>query len=181
MPFKGDYSGTAWNAQTLFASSIQAQHPKQQYAWKLLGGCDFLGVNETHGTEGRVLAATLPSSCRCFWSHASSRRSAGIGLLVQNSFLPNFNPIQEGDWEELETGRVGRLKLRGAQAALELYIVYLAAGNPAADAARRRSIDMIARRMAPSPEVLSLIFGDFNFVEHHNDRWCTTSSTWSGG
>ena len=61
------------------------------------------------------------------------------------------------------------MELRGSQGALDLYCVYL---DDQSAAAGRHSFDLISETLLPANEVLTLIIGDFNFVDHANDRTC---------
>ena len=38
----------------------------------------------------------------------------------------------------------------------------------------------INKCVSPKEEVLSLMAGDFNFVEHKEDRWCFTTGEYTG-
>ena len=82
MPYTGDYRGTIWNSQALFATDIAKQHAKQDYAWRLLRTHDFAGFAETHGTHGNVTACTFPRGYQRFWSHGVQQQ-AGVGLTIQ--------------------------------------------------------------------------------------------------
>ena len=178
MPYTGDYRCVSWNAQALFATDIGKQHAKQSYAWGLLEQNDFLGVLETHGVKGKTIAGRLPPNCRPFWAHGTNQQ-AGVGLLVQESFLANFNPVDERSWQILVPGRVGRLRLAGDRGGLDLYVVYMPSGSEA----RRNRIQImktIASHVAPREKVVSLLFGDFHFVEFSKDRWNKEQGCWSG-
>ena len=181
-PFSGEYSGCAWNSQALFASSASAQKEKQSFAWSLLDKRDFLGLSETHSLEGRIATAVLPSGCQYFWSHGTSSQ-AGVGLVVKDSFLQQFNEIvRDDDWVEIEPGRMAKLCLRGPHGSLDLIIVvYLASGaDSAIRAARHRSISLLDASIADKASVLSITMGDFNFVERNDDRWCNEDKAWTG-
>ena len=56
MAFTGEYRGATWNARSLFARKARRQAAKRAYVEKLLGTHDFIGVQETHSTEGFVKA-----------------------------------------------------------------------------------------------------------------------------
>ena len=128
MPYIGDFRGCTWNAQALFARRASRQCPKQRQVRKLLQNHDFLAVQETHSTEGGVLAFECPAGTAARWSHGTTQR-AGIGLLLQDSFLSNFNVLQEGDWEEIEAGRAAVLHLRGPQGSHDIWVLYMATGE----------------------------------------------------
>ena len=103
-PYTGGYNGWFWNTQALFAAETDNQSRKQAFVSKLVETSDFLGVAETHGTDGKLITAIKRQGVTPLWSHGSSR-IGGIGLLLKDSFLKHFNPMQKRDWTEL--ARVG--------------------------------------------------------------------------
>ena len=128
LPFYGDFSGTWWNAQALFASDASLQTQKHRHAWALLAKVDFAGFAETHSTTGHVEAASLPKNSKFFWSHGPTRWQAGVGLGVKHTFLQHFNPVTDDAWHEITPGRASRLSLRGPAGALDIYVCYLPTG-----------------------------------------------------
>ena len=98
------------------------------------------------------------------------QRKGGLGLLVKSSFLLQF---ERSDWTELEAGRVGKLELRGSRGSLDLICCYL---DPHSSESRRASFAQIASSLQPQSEVLTILFGDFNFVPSESDRWCKQTS-----
>ena len=100
-------------------------------------------------------------------------------MAIKDTFLTNFNPVQDTDFQTLIPGRVGCIPLRGAKGALDLYVAYLPTGS-GASAERAYCMDRIGDVMQPRTNVLSLIFGDFNFVECDKDRWNKEQNRWSG-
>jgi hypothetical protein len=79
--------------------------------------------------------------------------------------------------QEIQQGRLGKLELRGNRGALDLHCVYL---DDQSSLARRHSMDLIRGALTPQSSVLSVLFGDFNFVEHAHDRVCKTNGNPSG-
>lgn len=73
LPYTGDYRGLAWSSEALMATDITRQHAKQSYVRRLLQKCDFIGVSETHRTQGSVAAWQLPSSITAVWFHGTSQ------------------------------------------------------------------------------------------------------------
>ena len=61
-------------------------------------------------------------------------------------------PPNETDWEEIEAGRLARLRLRGPSGSLDLWAAYLTTGeDPKADhAARAKSRQLLHNNLAPS-------------------------------
>ena len=127
-PYTGGYNGKFWNTQALFAAETDNQSRKQAFVSKLVETSDFLGVAETHGTDGKLITAIKRQGVTPLWSHGSSR-IGGIGLLLKDSFLKHFNPMQKTDWTELAPGRLGRLRLDGPLGRLDLYVVYMHTGK----------------------------------------------------
>ena len=131
-------------------------------------------MQETHSTLERAQA--VESEFRnhsLFWSHCSLQKG-GIAVGISHEFLLRFTRVA---WKEIEQGRVGKIELRGSQGSLDLYCVYL---DDQSAIARRQSFDRINQSICPSGEVLTLIFGDFNFVEHANDRTCKSTGQPTG-
>ena len=175
-PYVGDYNGCYWNSQAYFAVQESAQRNKQGHALRLLANHDFIGLGETHSNLGKVQAACIPPGARAFWSHGTNAQ-AGIGFLVKESFLSNFNPCTDDDWEQVEPGRVSRLSLRGPQGSLDIWILYLSSGS---NTARRSSMSSIADKVTNRTSTLSLCMGDWNFVMLNEDRWSKNGNCWSG-
>ena len=108
-----------------------------------------------------------------FWSNMS-RRQAGIGLIVQKSFI---NQFKERSWEEIEAGRIAVLRLRGGKGGLDLWVCYLSATSTEE---RVSSIQTMSLYISPRAEVTSFVFGDYNFTIHEKDRLQKASGEWSG-
>ena len=177
MPFTRGYRGQSWNSQALFATDIGKQQAKQKYAWdRLLPDCDFLGLLETHGTKGKAIAERAPATCLPFWAYGTSQQN-GVGLLVQNTLLAKFNPVDESSWRVVVPGRVRQLRLRGENGGLDLYVIYIPTGSEA-KTQRTEIVETIISQLAPRERVLSLLFGDFNFVEPSQDRWNKERGCW---
>lgn len=75
---------------------------------------DFLFAYETHGTLETITAAKPFRGCEAFWSPSSSSQ-AGVGIVLKESFVRNFNPIQPHDFVGVEPGRVAKRSLRGPE------------------------------------------------------------------
>lgn len=98
---------------------------------------------------------------------------------MQDSFLARFNAIDDDSWQELVRGRVGRLQLHGSQGASDIYVLYLPTGSESAPE-RARVMRTISENVSARSEVLSVLLGDFNFVEDSMDRWNKERSAWTG-
>ncbi len=169
-PYIGDVNGSFWNAQGLFAAEAGLQNDKKNHALKIARQRDFLGLGETHSSEGKVLVARLPDDFKYFWSHGT-HAVAGICLMVSKQFLTNFNAIHEDDWKEVIPGRVGRLSLRGDKGNLDIFVSYLQSGGGAVNRnLRLHSLRALRGAVAPRQEVWTLATGDWNFVVDDRDR-----------
>lgn len=137
---------------------------------------DFIGLQETHSTAGRAAAFSTEfmNKYTSFWSHLS-KRQGGVGIIVKNTFLVNFSgtPI----WLEIVPGRIAMLTLSGPSGSLNLVVCYLDATS---SSSRGASVDALAPSMQPGAESLNIVFGDFNFVEHDEDRISKYSGEFTG-
>jgi len=147
---------------------------------KLANNNDFVIISEAHCVGGRADALRLPAHLCAFWSDGTAS-TAGIGLVLQRDFLSNFSPIDpEQDWVEVIPGRVAILHLRGGMGALDIVCVYLPTGDETSVSERKSAITQLSEHIQPKDEVLTVISGDFNFVEGERDRYCTDSGEWTG-
>ena len=180
-PYAGDYNGSMWNAQGYWAADPDQQHHKRRHATKIMETRDFLGLNETHGSEGKIVGADMGQGSRSFWSHGT-HHEAGVGLLISDDFLRKFNPGVDEDWTEIIPGRIARLRLNGPLGSLDIYTAYLKAGsNQDARQERQVAARLLAHSMAPQKDRLSLVLGDFNYVTASEDRYTKGSLNYSGG
>lgn len=70
------------------------------------------------------------------------------------------------------------LRLDGPNGALDIVTVYFDTGDAASS--RREAMSKIADRLRAHDQALTLIFGDFNFVNNECVRWNKRQSKWSG-
>ena len=84
--YEGDYEGVVWNSQAFFHSKAHMHHRKKHYALRTVKKRDFIGVVDAHEAEGGGKVMRLPTGLRSWWS-AGTKQRAGVGLLVQESFL----------------------------------------------------------------------------------------------
>jgi len=142
---------------------------------------DFAIFSEAHSLQGRADALRLPPNITAIWSNGSAS-VAGIGILLNHKFLTRFLPVDiERDWEELIPGRVALLHLRGPEGSLDIACVYLPTGDSNSSQDRQNAVARLGRRIADKDKVLTIIAGDFNFVETERDRWCIEKGEWTGG
>ena len=179
LPFYGDFRGTWWNSQALFASDATLQSNKHRYAWSLLAKADFTGFAETHSTIGHTEAASLPSTSKFFWSHGPTRWQAGVGLAVKHSFLQNFNTTHDRDWQEIAPGRAAKLSLRGPSGGLDLYVCYLPTGSQSEEQ-KVHIINQLRENISSNDSVLTILMGDWNFVMETEDRLCLRTMDFTG-
>jgi len=169
-PFVGDFKGRAWNSQALFAALPHRHRAKKGHALKLMKGADFGIFEETHGETGSDRTLSLPKGIRAFWAHNSAQED-GLALWAHTSFLEQFNPVQEDDWEIIMPGRVAILRLNGALGSLDLVAVYLKTGDGKAERdARRRAIHLLSLKLRTPDQALTVMAGDWNFVREKGDR-----------
>ena len=149
-------------------------------AIRLASEHDFTILSETHGVSGKEDALKLPGHLTAFWSHGTAS-IAGVGLIVHNDFLKQFDKVDPNrDWIRIVPGNVARLRLRGPSGALDLFCVYFPTGDATYSEERKQAVLEISNNVFPKEEVLSLMAGDFNFVENVHDRLCTSSGELTG-
>ena len=179
-PFIGNIKGCHWNAQALFTVNPVRECSKQGYASQLLDDKDFLGLVETHGNDGKVNAANLRKDCVTLWSHGTDTQ-AGISLWVKKQFLQSFNPITDESWTTVVQGRVAKLALDGPSGALDIFVAYMTSGSDqTAKQARLQQIRSIKAHMRDKSEVITVLAGDFNFVDRTNDRVSKSDGSGTG-
>ena len=163
------------------AAKVAQQCSKGDYLSRLTRTHDFGMIYETHGTKGKQLAYALPPDCIALWSHYDAKR-AGVGLVVHKDFLARFAPVKDADWIQVERGRLACLRLRGPEGNLDLWAAYLTTGtNPRDDKiARDRTRSLLGTHLSPTSSTLSIVAGDWNYVTHRKDRWCSTQRDWTG-
>lgn len=201
-PFLDDFSGVAWNSRGWLAADLTRYTFKSAAIQRFLGKHDFVFVIDTHGTAGKHFAQPPPPGCRVFWCAGTAARG-GLALIIKDSFLQKFH---EPQWEILVPGRLAVLRLRGPRGGLNLLPCYFPTGTrqvipaefgggsrdppvPSRDqevtdpSIREQRLEMmrIARQHIQPHEALSVLAGDFNFVECHEDRVCKTSGLFTGG
>ena len=140
---------TTWNANALFHTEVEHARRKWRLLQGLFGQSDFVAVQETHGEAGNT-AAVSQGQLHDFiplWSNVS-QREGGIALFVSRAFLSRHFPqelpkVLAGDsavWEVLEAGRLGHLKLRAGDLALDVFPLYLHHQDPQARARTMRRL-----------------------------------------
>jgi len=180
-PYTGDFRGCAWNSQALFAAKPGRQLPKMRKAVRLALAHDFTLCTEAHCMQGRADALRLPKGLTALWSNGSAS-TAGIGIILNHKFLKNFltvDPVR--DWEHIIPGQIAVLHLRGPNGSLDLACVYLPTGGDYTAQDRRNAIIKLGNRIANKDLTLTVMTGDFNFVENVRDRWCLETGAWTGG
>ncbi len=178
MPFTGDFTGTSWNSQALFARRSDRHHPTLRHTKQLIRTHNFCALQETHGAVGRSDVLPLPAGVRSFWSHDTTR-TAGVGLLVKDDFLSSFNPVKAHDWEDVEDGRAAVLRLRGPRGCLDVFVLYMDTGSTGTKG-RRATMARLAAAMQPPDRALTILVGDFNFASKPHDRFNKHTGEWTG-
>ena len=136
-------------------------------------GLIFGTFGETHGLSGRDRAIWLPAGVSAEWSHGSAS-VGGVGIWFKDTFRQQFSSAK---WLELEPGRVGMWRLDGPLGSLDVVCVYLDTGSYLA---RQNSIRIIARSLRHRSVALTVMCGDWNFVERDTDRWNLSGEEFSG-
>ena len=179
-PCHGSLVGAAWNSQAFFAVDVRKHFAKAKYVMRLLRGRDFVLLSEAHVTEGDKAAWRPSPGFTAMWSTGTSAR-AGVGIILRDSFLRQFDP--DPVWDEPVPGRAAVLRLRGPLGALDIWTVYFATGtrglvhattdeeaNMQVKMQRQLMRERINAKMSPKCQVLSVIGGDFNWVVEGADR-----------
>jgi len=123
--------------------------------------------------DGSAEAYWLPNGIMARWSHGSASQG-GIGLWLKKSFVAQFHVFK---WRELEAGRVGVMSLVGDKGSLDIFCVYL---DTHSHINRENSLKIIRDNVQDKDRVLTIITGDFNFVENIDDRWGLGAEDFSG-
>ena len=143
-----------------------------EYVNTLMRSHDFGVVTETRETRERKMSIDFQflRDCKYFSDHIDQYKG-GIGIFIKNSFLSRF-PQTDMDscWKVLVPGRVGKLSLCGPEGMLHIFAVYL---DPGDKALRCQHLEKIRTYVTSAAH--TIVVGDFNFVEHNEDRWCTAS------
>jgi len=179
-PFQGDFAGSSWNPTALFAQNTSRRNLKMSRCRKLIHKHDFTIIQEAHSLVGRADALKLSGEFTALWSDCSAS-TAGIGIILNNNFLKQFDAItRENNWIEIIKGYVAILKLKGPEGNLDIFCCYFPTGDSSYATIRKDVSHTISQHIAPQSEVLTILCGDFNFVEHDSDRWNLEGGEWSG-
>ena len=81
------------------------------------------------------------------------------------------------DWIKVEDGRISILRLRGTNGCMDIVMCYL---DSESAPARQTAMKKLAARLNPTDKVLTVMIGDFNFVEEKQDRWDKENGKWTG-
>ena len=84
--------------------------------------------------------------------------------MVNANFLKRFSQHER---LELEAGRLGALCLRGQNGAMDIFATYC---DPHESCARQNTLQTFASSTNHKSQCLTILCGDFNFVEHNGDR-----------
>jgi hypothetical protein len=125
--FSGEFTATTWNAQALFCSDPAKFLSKVCYLNRLLDRSDMILISESHGTAGGNNAWRPPLGCSAWWSPGPSSNSAGVGIIIKNSFLGLFSAAPQ--WTIIWPGRAAMLSLRGSQGSMDIIVTYFHTGS----------------------------------------------------
>ena len=79
---------------------------------------------------------------------------------MKNTFLQQFNPIDDSALEDIIPGRAAKLPLRGPNGALDLYACYMPTGTQNEDD-KYQLINKLRESLEPNNAVLSILMGDW--------------------
>lgn len=194
--FRGNVAAVTWNAQAFFAAAPGRHEVKQGHLHSLLRRADVVMITEAHGTKGLHDAWRPPLDTQAWWSAGATTAHAGVGLVIKNAFLRQFDPRPV--WKVILPGRAAMLKLRGPSGALDLVVTYFPTGDqPAGDDLYGFSAaecehasafhelrgclrSRLSRALSPRASALTLLGGDFNYVTDEFDRVSTTTAASTG-
>ena len=94
--------------------------------------------------------------------------------MVNTNFLKRFS---QHEWVDLQAGRLGVLRLQGQNGALDIFATHC---DPHEARARQATLQTFASSTNLKTQCLTILCGDFNFVEHNGDRICKDSGIPSG-
>jgi hypothetical protein len=95
-PYTGQLVCRSWNAQAFFAIYVGRRRRKKAHCLRLMKWASSLAMQETHGTDGRQKALSLPSSVQAYQS-AGTTTVGGVGLWVDRAFLQKFRHVGNDD------------------------------------------------------------------------------------
>ena len=194
--FGGDYRGMTWNAQGFFCAAMASYSKKRQFVQRLLERTDFVVLTETHGTTGSQEQFEPIQGTEAFWAEGTSARG-GVGIIVKTEFLAQFRrkpPV----WQRIEAGRLACLRLEGDKGNLDVLAAYFPTGRKRRLAAEvdgsavyddhqdelslRSQREALTRRIRAwlHPGRLTVVAGDFNFLQEREDRWRKEDADFSG-
>ena len=171
-PFAGSYSGASWNARAFFSCKAGKMGKNFDKVLSGMRGTDFFAIQETHSSSARALASEdeLGDTFQ-FWSHGTTAAS-GIGLVVSKKFAARFSHTS---WHVLIESRLAVYRCWGNEGSLDIWVVYADATSPSS---RKKLVSSLTRAVAGASSSLSIVVGDFNFVECDEDR--IAEGVWKG-
>ena len=152
----------------------------------LLPSHDALLLQEVHGTSGMLEAWSRPRGYQAFFSLGANAGCAGVGILLSESFLQNFEGAPQVT--EVCKGRALKVSLRGRKGCLDIWSVYFPTGDaitandlydvPLRDQLNCRHFvdlrNLMRNRMraslSSSLEAASVVGWGFNYVIDSGDR-----------
>ena len=138
---------------------------------------DFVGVGKAHVDTEKCAVYNATNSHEPsynFWLSGEGGGDGGLGILITKKFAEQFTHFGV---TEVSAQRCFRLTLVGPQGTLDLYSVY---ANPYSRAHRVQMYHDIKKVMRPQQERLTILIGDWNFVESDVDRINNTSQLYTG-
>ena len=166
--YEGGWRGISWNSQALMSADPSRQKRKRAYLARLLRSRpDFILLQELHSTPGALATWQPPAGYRLWVSHGTAA-SAGIGILVSETFLRQFEAATNDNWLQIVPGRIGCLRLQGNSGCVDIWCVYLTTGD--AKDVRDKQLKALYPHLRPAAHALTIIGGDWNFAATAEDR-----------
>jgi exonuclease III len=101
-----------------------------------------------------------------------------VGILINDAFLARMGPNTRVEWDELHQGRLAALRVSSPQGSLDIFVCYAHSGNRAPERSMLRRT--LQRAIRPEVSALTVLAGDWNFVEHDCDRTFTKEAVDTG-
>ena len=101
-----------------------------------------------------------------------------MGILISDAFLSRLGPHTRVEWDDLHPGRLAALRLSSRQGALDIFVIYGHSGARAQDRGILRRL--LQRAIRPAVSAMTILGGDWNYVEFTEDRLHTREAVDTG-
>jgi exonuclease III len=172
-----------WNANGFGTDNPSLRDTKFQSLSKVLSSSDVTIITETHSTSNNTTDITMrleKMGFICHWSHGESSQQSGILIAISIEFASEFIscvPLMYHAPLVQFSGHVFSIDLFPPNSEhLRIVGIYISTGTTRAISNKRLEQIKFIGRLCESPGHVIPI-GDFNFVEHRDDRKCYASAT----